>query len=254
MRRPFMSAISPSTPPKSRYTSSFPSTRYCWDAGPRPESVLTACRVGEIKRLVMGLDRYQKTPCGFCFVEYYTHQDALDCMKYIGQTKLDERLIRTDLDEGFEEGRQYGRVSPRLCNRIKLTQAQSRQVWRSGARRVPRRMGSWARWIRKSVRWRVRLSSAFCFESDAQGMSGVPALGALALGLFSIIGRSTSRDQCSDGDLFLPPFYVCSSTACSWVSISDQLGQTVFSLRMLSKLLQATTHECVHRPSTPGGN
>jgi len=57
----------------------------------------------------MGLDRFQKTPCGFCFVEYYTHQDALDCMKYIGGTKLDERLIRTDLDEGFIEGRQYGR-------------------------------------------------------------------------------------------------------------------------------------------------
>src|ERR1700709_1621393 len=67
-------------------------------------------RCGEIKRLVMGLDRYQKTPCGFCFVEYYTHQDALDCMKYIGGTKLDERIIRTDLDEGFQEGRQYGCV------------------------------------------------------------------------------------------------------------------------------------------------
>lgn len=58
----------------------------------------------------MGLDRFQKTPCGFCFVEYYTHQDALDCMKYIGGTKLDERIIRTDLDEGFVEGRQYGLV------------------------------------------------------------------------------------------------------------------------------------------------
>ena len=58
----------------------------------------------------MGLDRVQKTPCGFCFVEYYTHQDALDCMKYIGGTKLDERVIRTDLDPGFEEGRQYGYV------------------------------------------------------------------------------------------------------------------------------------------------
>lgn len=56
----------------------------------------------------MGLDRFQKTPCGFCFVEYYTHQDALDCMKYIGGTKLDERIIRTDLDPGFQEGRQYG--------------------------------------------------------------------------------------------------------------------------------------------------
>ncbi|KAK4231564.1 hypothetical protein QBC38DRAFT_381517 [Podospora fimiseda] len=66
-------------------------------------------KCGEIKRLVMGLDRINKTPCGFCFVEYYTHQDALDCMKYIGGTKLDERIIRTDLDLGFEEGRQYGR-------------------------------------------------------------------------------------------------------------------------------------------------
>ncbi|KAK4945750.1 nuclear cap binding complex subunit [Elasticomyces elasticus] len=66
-------------------------------------------KCGEIKRLIMGLDRFQKTPCGFCFVEYYTHQDALDCMKYVGGTKLDERVIRTDLDAGFQEGRQYGR-------------------------------------------------------------------------------------------------------------------------------------------------
>ena len=58
----------------------------------------------------MGLDRFAKTPCGFCFVEYYSHQDALDCMKYIGGTKLDERVIRTDLDPGFVEGRQYGYV------------------------------------------------------------------------------------------------------------------------------------------------
>lgn len=30
-------------------------------------------------------------------------------MKYIGGTKLDERIVRTDLDPGFEEGRQFGR-------------------------------------------------------------------------------------------------------------------------------------------------
>ncbi|KKF95672.1 Nuclear cap-binding protein subunit 2 [Ceratocystis fimbriata CBS 114723] len=66
-------------------------------------------KCGEIKRIIMGLDRFTKTPCGFCFVEYYTHQDALDCMKYIGGTKLDERIIRSDLDPGFEEGRQFGR-------------------------------------------------------------------------------------------------------------------------------------------------
>lgn len=27
-------------------------------------------KCGEIKRIIMGLDRVSKTPCGFCFVEY----------------------------------------------------------------------------------------------------------------------------------------------------------------------------------------
>ncbi|CAG8592226.1 8621_t:CDS:2 [Ambispora gerdemannii] len=66
-------------------------------------------KCGEIKRIIMGLDKFQKTPCGFCFVEYYHHQDALDCMKYVNTTKLDERIIRTDLDPGYRDGRQYGR-------------------------------------------------------------------------------------------------------------------------------------------------
>ncbi|KAI7903122.1 uncharacterized protein BX663DRAFT_509628 [Cokeromyces recurvatus] len=66
-------------------------------------------KCGEIKRIIMGLDRNQKTPCGFCFVEYYHRSDALDCMKYINGTKLDERVIRCDLDPGFREGRQFGR-------------------------------------------------------------------------------------------------------------------------------------------------
>lgn len=30
-------------------------------------------------------------------------------MKYVNGTKLDERVIRCDLDPGFKEGRQYGR-------------------------------------------------------------------------------------------------------------------------------------------------
>ncbi|EGG25397.1 RNA-binding region RNP-1 domain-containing protein [Cavenderia fasciculata] len=66
-------------------------------------------KCGEIKRIIMGLDRLQKTPCGFCFVEYYAKEDAADCIKYINGTKLDERLIRCDWDYGFKEGRQYGR-------------------------------------------------------------------------------------------------------------------------------------------------
>lgn len=66
-------------------------------------------KAGEIKRIIMGLSRNDKTPCGFCFVEYYTHEHALECMKYVNGTKLDDRIIRTDLDPGFKEGRQFGR-------------------------------------------------------------------------------------------------------------------------------------------------
>ncbi|KAG7092391.1 Nuclear cap-binding protein subunit 2 [Marasmius oreades] len=64
---------------------------------------------GGIKRIIMGLDRNTRTPCGFCFVEYYTHAEALASMRYISGTKLDERIIRCDLDLGYKEGRQFGR-------------------------------------------------------------------------------------------------------------------------------------------------
>ncbi|KAI9360449.1 RNA-binding region RNP-1 domain-containing protein [Zopfochytrium polystomum] len=66
-------------------------------------------KCGEIKRIIMGLDRQKKTPCGFCFVEYYHHQNALHCMQFIDGTKLDDRVIRTDIDPGFTQDRQYGR-------------------------------------------------------------------------------------------------------------------------------------------------
>jgi len=62
-----------------------------------------------IKRVIMGLDRNTRTPCGFCFVEYYTHAEALASMRYVSGTKLDERIIRCDLDLGYKEGRQFGR-------------------------------------------------------------------------------------------------------------------------------------------------
>lgn len=82
---------------------------------------------GGIKRIIMGLDRntrcvavcpvenysscaaLYRTPCGFCFVEYYSHAEALACLRYISGTKLDERIIRCDLDLGYRDGRQFGR-------------------------------------------------------------------------------------------------------------------------------------------------
>ncbi|XP_061397008.1 nuclear cap-binding protein subunit 2 [Musca vetustissima] len=66
-------------------------------------------RCGEVRRIIMGLDKYKKTPCGFCFVEYYTRADAETAMRYVNGTRLDDRLIRVDWDAGFIEGRQYGR-------------------------------------------------------------------------------------------------------------------------------------------------
>merc|ERR1712165_294244 len=64
---------------------------------------------GDVKRVIMGLDKFKKTPCGFCFVEYYTREDAEKSMMYVNGTRLDDRVIRTDWDAGFVEGRQYGR-------------------------------------------------------------------------------------------------------------------------------------------------
>ncbi|KAK4057171.1 nuclear cap binding complex subunit [Microbotryomycetes sp. JL221] len=65
--------------------------------------------VGDIKRIIMGLDRNSKTPCGFCFVEFFQHDEALSALRYVSGTKLDERVIRADLDPGYLENRQYGR-------------------------------------------------------------------------------------------------------------------------------------------------
>ena len=66
-------------------------------------------KAGDVKRIVMGLDKFKRTPCGFCFVEYYNREDAANALRYINGTRLDDRIIRTDWDAGFIEGRQFGR-------------------------------------------------------------------------------------------------------------------------------------------------
>ena len=101
-------------------------------------------RCGELKRVVMGLDRNSKTPCGFCFVEFHHREATEDAVRMLSGCKLDERMIRVgaraaappsasaspsppqpttvaaahppppplhgaDWDGGFVEGRQYGR-------------------------------------------------------------------------------------------------------------------------------------------------
>ena len=57
----------------------------------------------------MGLDSIKRTPCGFCFVSYFTRKDAEAAVKYINGSMMDGRAIRVDHDWGFVEGRQFGR-------------------------------------------------------------------------------------------------------------------------------------------------
>jgi nuclear cap-binding protein subunit 2 len=66
-------------------------------------------QLGPVKSIHMGLDRLIKTPCGFCFVEYIERKDALAAVACLSGTKLDGKVIRVELDAGFQAGRQYGR-------------------------------------------------------------------------------------------------------------------------------------------------
>lgn len=43
------------------------------------------------------------------YYRYYFHRDAMAARDYLNGTKLDDRIIRVDLDPGFEPGRQFGR-------------------------------------------------------------------------------------------------------------------------------------------------
>lgn len=65
-------------------------------------------RAGNVKRIVMGInDEGQR--CGFCFVIFEKHDEALRSVQFISQTKLDDKTIRVDLDPGYIEGREKGR-------------------------------------------------------------------------------------------------------------------------------------------------
>lgn len=66
-------------------------------------------KAGRVNQVVMGLNRFKKSPCGFCFVEYATHEDAARAISLLNTTALDDRNLRVDWDAGMEEGRQFGR-------------------------------------------------------------------------------------------------------------------------------------------------
>ena len=119
---------------------------------------------GRPLRLVMGLNERTMTPCGFCFVEFATHEEALNCQRHLSGLMADERVVRADIDpvsaaqpapasphstlpwqcvlmlsllcfsplacgQGFEEGRQFGRS--------KLTGGQVRDAFSACAASPP---------------------------------------------------------------------------------------------------------------------
>ena len=39
-------------------------------------------KAGDVKRIIMGLDKFLRTPCGFCFVDYYIREDAENALRF----------------------------------------------------------------------------------------------------------------------------------------------------------------------------
>ena len=74
-------------------------------------------RAGAVKRIIMGLNKQLKTPCGFCFVEFYTQEHTGVALKCLNQTCCDGIMepgneggrVRLELDGGFKPSRQWGR-------------------------------------------------------------------------------------------------------------------------------------------------
>ena len=66
-------------------------------------------RAGTIDRVVMGINRETKQPCGFAYVIFMERRGAVDAVNLLHNTVLDERVVKVEMDKGFHEGKQYGR-------------------------------------------------------------------------------------------------------------------------------------------------
>ena len=64
---------------------------------------------GEVRAIKMGLNRMSRTPCGFAFVQYFTHEAAQLAVDILNGSKFDERIIKVEMDPGYKDGRQWGR-------------------------------------------------------------------------------------------------------------------------------------------------
>lgn len=65
--------------------------------------------LGNVKRVIMGINKSQLVPCGFCFVEYHDSSAANQAVIFFKDFMIDGKKIFVDKDMGFVEGRQFGR-------------------------------------------------------------------------------------------------------------------------------------------------
>jgi len=66
-------------------------------------------RCGEIRRIITGINRIDLSQCGFCFIEFSNIKTPIICFINKNGLTLNKRRLRIDLDQGFIEGRQFGR-------------------------------------------------------------------------------------------------------------------------------------------------
>ena len=64
---------------------------------------------GSVKNCHMGLNKQSFRPCGFCFVEYHTREEARLAIDCLNLAMLDQKKIRVDWDYGFLPSRRFGR-------------------------------------------------------------------------------------------------------------------------------------------------
>ena len=57
----------------------------------------------------MGLHRQTNKPCGFCFVEFATREQASRAVDLFNCSAVDNKKIRVDWDYGYVPERQFGR-------------------------------------------------------------------------------------------------------------------------------------------------
>lgn len=68
-------------------------------------------KTGIIRRVIMGLNKHTRAPCGFAFVEYHRPLDAQLAIALLNGSSCDGRVIRVDADSGqdLDGDRKYGR-------------------------------------------------------------------------------------------------------------------------------------------------